>query len=73
MDMVNYGADAIFEVGDNLNLKVQDKVSQQQDVVNTRRIDNAVSEQVPTPKNLPAVRNLEPTFESMILDNTRTI
>jgi hypothetical protein len=58
---------------DNLNLKVQDKVSQQQDVVNTRRIDNAVSEQVPTPKNLPAVRNLEPTFESMILDNTRTI
>lgn len=58
---------------DNLNLKVQDKVTQQQDVVNTRRIDNAITEQVPTPKNLPAVRNLEPTLESMILDNTRTV
>jgi hypothetical protein len=58
---------------DNLNLKLQDKTSQQQDVINTRRIDNAMVDQVPVPKNLPAVRNLEPTLESMLLGNTRTV
>lgn len=58
---------------DNLNLKLQDKTSQQQDVINTRRIDNATVDQVPIPKNLPAVRNLEPTLESMLLSNTRTV
>jgi hypothetical protein len=58
---------------DNLNLKLQEKIGQQVDTINTKKIQTSIDEQKPIVRNLPAVRNLEPTIEQMILNSTRTV
>jgi hypothetical protein len=58
--------------GENLNAKVQEKLSEGESVVNNNAISKSLSS-VSTKGPLPPVRNQEETFQRMIFESTRVV
>jgi hypothetical protein len=58
--------------GENLNAKVQEKLSEGESVVNNNAISKSLSS-TSTKGPLPPVRNQEETFAKMIYESTRVV